>query len=79
MFSLPFHIHHMSIPLALTLILIITLDVTLPPPYGSLCPKVNKYPKPTPITLLKKNNHWGRLVVQWLGLCAFTAEDPIPG
>ena len=44
----------MSIPLALTLILIITLDVALPLPYGSLCAKVNKYPKPRPITLKKK-------------------------
>lgn len=31
-----YYIHHMGIPLALTLILIITLDVALPPPYGSL-------------------------------------------
>ena len=43
-----YYIHHMSIPLALTLILIITLDLALPPPYGSLCPKVNKCPKPSP-------------------------------
>ena len=68
----------MSIPLALTLILIITLDVALPLPYGSLCAKVNKYPKPRPITLKKKITG-NSLVVQWLGLCAFTAEDPVPG
>ena len=68
----------MSIPLALTLILIITLDVALPLLYGSPCLKVNKYPKPRPITLFKKITV-NSLAVQWLGLCAFTAEDPVSG